>query len=323
MTVAVIGAGFAGLACAGALTAAGFEVSLFDKGRGPAGRASTRRERLPDGRTLRFDHGLQSFRVETPAFAAAVADWVDAGLVAPWGPPGEPGLFTPLTAANAPAAALAASLDVRWGVEVSPPAAQAEGWRLDSAEGEALGLFDAVISAAPAPQTARLLAGAAPALSAAAEAARYAPCWTLMAAWETRPAGLPDAWADSVFAFAMFEDAKPDREGSPSRLTAQASADWTRAHIELAKEDAATALLAQISAPPPLCRAAHRWLFALVAQAADTGGALRLWDPDARIGAAGDWCVPAAATDRRLGVESAWLSGVAAADAVSGLWAGK
>lgn len=49
MTVAIIGAGMAGLSCARALVQAGVAVELFDKGRGPGGRMSTRRVEL-DGR---------------------------------------------------------------------------------------------------------------------------------------------------------------------------------------------------------------------------------------------------------------------------------
>ena len=41
--VAVIGAGIAGLSCATSLKAAGIDLTLLDKSRGPAGRMSTRR----------------------------------------------------------------------------------------------------------------------------------------------------------------------------------------------------------------------------------------------------------------------------------------
>jgi renalase len=41
--VAVIGAGIAGAACAGALQGCGVDVTMFDKSRGVGGRMSTRR----------------------------------------------------------------------------------------------------------------------------------------------------------------------------------------------------------------------------------------------------------------------------------------
>ena len=64
--VAVIGAGMSGLTCASRLGERGFEVSVFDKGRGPGGRSSTRRVDL-DGAEVGFDHGAQYFTVRDPA----------------------------------------------------------------------------------------------------------------------------------------------------------------------------------------------------------------------------------------------------------------
>ncbi|MGB3738089.1 MAG: FAD-dependent oxidoreductase, partial [Pontixanthobacter sp.] len=42
-SVAIIGAGMAGLSCATQLSAQGFAVRLFDKGRGAGGRMAARR----------------------------------------------------------------------------------------------------------------------------------------------------------------------------------------------------------------------------------------------------------------------------------------
>ncbi|TGN44114.1 FAD-dependent oxidoreductase, partial [Paracoccus liaowanqingii] len=64
--VAIIGAGLAGLTCAGRLAQAGLSVTLFDKGRGPGGRLATRR--ADDG--LRFDHGALWLAARDPGFAA-------------------------------------------------------------------------------------------------------------------------------------------------------------------------------------------------------------------------------------------------------------
>lgn len=55
--VAVIGAGLAGLTAAHRLLSRGIEVTVIDKGRHGGGRMCTRNERLPDGRTARFDIG--------------------------------------------------------------------------------------------------------------------------------------------------------------------------------------------------------------------------------------------------------------------------
>ena len=66
--VAVIGAGLSGLACANALTERGFRVNVFDKGRAPGGRTSTRRAEMHG-----FDHGAQYFTVRDPKLAELVA----------------------------------------------------------------------------------------------------------------------------------------------------------------------------------------------------------------------------------------------------------
>ena len=78
-TVAIVGAGMAGLSCAAALKTAGASITLFDKSRGPGGRMSTRRSAH-----RRYDHGAQYFTARDPDFQAVVARWTADGLVAPW-----------------------------------------------------------------------------------------------------------------------------------------------------------------------------------------------------------------------------------------------
>ena len=57
-TIAIVGAGIAGLSCADRLRAAGWAVTLFDKGRAPGGRLSTRRLDTATG-TAAFEPGAQ------------------------------------------------------------------------------------------------------------------------------------------------------------------------------------------------------------------------------------------------------------------------
>src|SRR5690349_3573169 len=77
--VAVIGAGLAGLTLARILTEMGLSVKVFDKGRSPAGRMSTRRE---DGSG--FDHGAQYFTARDEGFQRQVETWVEQGIAAEW-----------------------------------------------------------------------------------------------------------------------------------------------------------------------------------------------------------------------------------------------
>ena len=82
-TIAIIGAGLAGLSCAHALLQAGHTVHVFDKARGPSGRMSTRRADDVDG-PWQCDHGAQYFTARDPAFRAEVARWQQAGVAALW-----------------------------------------------------------------------------------------------------------------------------------------------------------------------------------------------------------------------------------------------
>ncbi|MGD7323346.1 FAD-dependent oxidoreductase, partial [Ralstonia pseudosolanacearum] len=71
-SIAIVGAGIAGVACANALAAEGISATVYERGGGVGGRLATRV--LPEGApTHAFDHGAQSFNVRTEAFRRAVA----------------------------------------------------------------------------------------------------------------------------------------------------------------------------------------------------------------------------------------------------------
>ncbi|MCS5691857.1 NAD(P)-binding protein [Cyanobium sp. FGCU-6] len=85
-SLAVIGAGVAGCALVARLVELGWKgpISLWETGRGPGGRASTRRSRLDRG--LRIDHGapLFNFRPGPLATPRALQGLIDGGWVEPW-----------------------------------------------------------------------------------------------------------------------------------------------------------------------------------------------------------------------------------------------
>ncbi|XP_047049163.1 renalase-like [Lolium rigidum] len=97
-TVAVIGGGASGLACASALAARGVRSVVFDTGKhGLGGRLATRT--VHEERRLVFDHAAQFFTASDERFRKLVDEWVDRGLVREWtGSVGElqaGGQFTP------------------------------------------------------------------------------------------------------------------------------------------------------------------------------------------------------------------------------------
>ena len=320
MTIAIIGAGIAGLACALDLQGSGRDVVLFDKGRGPGGRMSTRRAATSLGK-VRFDHGCQYFTAESTSFQAAVSRWVDAGAAAPWhgrvglqtGPAmsdieekravqtrwvGTPGM-------NSVVRNMSMDLDVSWGRRVTGLSRSDRLWTLTFDDGGVEGPFDKVVSAVPAEQVGDLLADQAPALAAMAQSIQSAPCWTMMAAFDDR---IPIDWAgiyphSPALAWACLNQSKPGRV-SAATWVAQASAEWSRTHIEDAADAVAEALFAEfskiVSCPKPNHLAAHRWRFAFPnpGPETDTAG----FDACLGIGTCGDWHVAP-------NVEGAWTSG--------------
>ncbi len=306
MTIAIIGAGMAGLACAEALVAAGRACVLFDKGRRPGGRVSTRRVATAAGEAT-FDHGAQYVTVRDPAFRARVEAWRGAGLVAPW-PAAGPDAVVGVPAMDAPVAAMAGALDVRPERRVDALWREAGGWRLDG-DGIGDGRYEAVVVTVPAEQVGALVAPWDEGLAARAAAVRSEPCWTIMAAFAESVAVADDVVRHrGIVGWATRNSAKPGRTG-PEAWVIQAGPDWSRANLGMDRAGAANAVLDAfarelgVALPEPTYASAHRWLYA---RAGDVGpNAIRYgptWNAALALGACGDWSIGPR-------VEGAWLSG--------------
>ncbi len=315
--IAVVGAGIAGLSCARVLADAGFDVRVFDKGRGPGGRCATRR-----AESLRFDHGAQYFTARDPAFREVVASWQRAGAVERWTgrllAQGVDGRREPLPPEDrfvgAPTMGalgrhLARDLAVGAGLRVSRLEADA-GWQPSAEDGSALGRFDATVLAVPAPQAPPLLT-AHPDFAARIGAVSLAPCWATLLGFPESPDADFDALAlqsDDLLAWLARNETKPGREPAAC-WTLHARGDWSRAHLELEPDDAGRRMRAALEVllegglPEPSFQTTHRWRYALVEKPL---GEPFLWDEHARLGVCGDWCIAPR-------IEAAWQSGVALA----------
>ncbi|MET3891958.1 renalase [Bosea sp. OAE506] len=305
---AVIGAGMAGLAAARRLNAAGLAVTVFEKSRGLGGRMATRR-----AGGFRFDHGAQYFTARGERFLSLVETLSAEGLVGRWGEDhvGMPGM-------SAPARVLAPQATVVGECTVSSLTGGAHGWSVSTADGPAAtegnGTFAGVIVAVPAPQAAPLLASAGCSWDGAARAT-YAPCWALMLGFPARTTLSQDRLrpGDAAIAWIARDSSKPGRDASGDAIVVHATPAWSREHLEETPEQAAAALLARFreltgETAEPGFAAAHRWRYALVEQPA---GAPFFWDPAARLGACGDWCIGPR-------VEAAFDSGDSLAGAILG-----
>ena len=317
MQVAVIGAGVAGLACAGRLADAGVPVRLLDKARGPGGRLSTRR-----GGDWQADIGAQYFTARDPDFRAAVGRWEQAGVIAPWDaapvwlehgrtrPVGDgEARWVGIPRMSALTRYLAANLSIEPGCRITGVVRDGPGWRLDTADGPMATRFDAVAVAIPAPQAAGLLADAAPALAAEAAGVPMPGCWAAVLAVDSAEMPWQAAFVDDhPLRWIAHDGGKPGRDGAATWV-AHAGPEWSEARIE---QDAAATLptLVDLFAEATGTRApvrgllAHKWRYS---QSREPHAGACLFDPERSIGACGDWC-----NGQR--VEDAWRSGRALAE---------
>ncbi len=295
----------AGLSCATALTAAGLDIRVFDKGRGPAGRMATRRLETPLGEAS-FDMGAQYFTVRSPPFAEEVSRWVTAGHVAPW-PAAGPEAWVGTPSMTAPLKVMAERLDITWNAFVAGFSRDEAGWSVHLKDGE-VHAFDAVVVALPAEQATPFLALTDPSFFRRNVLSQTSPCWTALYAFAT-PLSVttPIFRKQGIVSWAARNSAKPGRAPLETWVV-QADHDWSRHHLEDTPEVVAEVLLDRLRAltgdqgRPALAQSAHRWRFALSTPL----GLDCLWNEEIGLGVCGDWLLAPR-------VESAWISGSALA----------
>lgn len=301
LSVAIVGAGMAGLSCASVLAQSGWRVTLFDKGRRPGGRMASRQLETPHG-PASFDFGAQYFTVRDPGFAAEVARWAGAGLAARW-PEARPDAWIGVPTMSAVVQELAAQHQVHFSQHVNGLAREGARWRL-LGENMPDQEFDAAVLALPAEQAAPMLTLHDFELARTALYARTQPCWTGMFAFDAPLQNDQHTVRNhGLIAWAARDSAKPGRSG-PESWVVQATPQWSAAHLELTPEAIAPHLLGALGtatggqAPVPIAHRVHRWRYAL---SSGTGLGC-LWNGALQIGACGDWLLGPR-------VESAWISG--------------
>jgi renalase len=301
-SLAVIGAGLAGLTCARALADAGLRVEVFDKGRGLGGRLATRR--IDGGQ---FDHGAATLTAERAAFGAflesnpSACAWPEGGG---WvGDPRMSALVRPL----------AEGLDISNAVEITGLSKDPEGWRLQTSTGDLDGRYRRLVLAIPQPQAEALLQPW-PGMASAVAKAAMRPCWAALAAF-SEPLSLKDPllrFTAGPLASAIHDSAKPGRGGGLDCWVLQAREDWSREHLELEKPEAAERLLAaffeaaEVAPRKPAHLAGHRWRYGFTERPL---GEPFLFNAELGLGVCGDWCLGADA-------EAAYDSGRALAAAI-------
>lgn len=302
--VAIVGAGAAGLAAAWALRETA-TVTVFEKSRGPAGRAATRRRTTPEG-LWRYDHGAQYVKTPDGAAQALLHDVLPTdGLVDIGRPvwtfdgtghvaPGDEGhdrggkwTYRAGVSELGKRLAEASGATIRTETRVHHIERTAQGWTVH-ADGGASDPFGAVLLTPPAPQSADLVQASA--LDAELKAllvdglrqATYRKIYALVLAYGESVSRPGDAYAfvntDGAHpvSWVAFEEAKPDHAPCGSLLIAHMAADWTRDHYTLDLDGLVAAVrplindLLGTSLGELLWADKQRWRYALPDAAADT-----------------------------------------------------
>jgi len=326
LRVAIIGAGIAGLHAARILHDQGHTVQVFEKARGPGGRTATRRSA-----DCAFDHGAQYFTVKDPHFNHQVTSWLKAGIVQSWQgriatvtggkitlKSNDMERYVAVPGMSAMARHLGHDVSIRFQSPVFDLKRVSNLWRLIDDGGQELGDFDTVLITTPPLQAVPLLK-TIPRLAQQVSLVHMAPCWAVMAAFQT-PLAIPFDGAfvqDGPMSWIARNTSKPERP-SQEAWVLHGSPAWSNAHLDWDAGDVANFLLDSffqttgLAASRPLLLQAHRWLYSLAENPLSEGC---LWDDECAIGVCGDWC-------HGSRIEGAFLSGMAGAERVIS-WAAK
>ena len=343
-TIAVVGAGIAGLSCARTLAQAGHRVTLLEKGGAVGGRMAS--WETPFGS---FDHGSQYFTVRDARFEKVLS--LSPGLRKPWSatavrvldphgrvaeaalPAREPhwvAVPTMDALARHWAEPLAAAGCIHMNTRVTRierDTLDPHRWQLQTSGPQdsvhVFSGFDAVLLAMPSAPAAGLLAHCEQAQGLAQRLGHVevAPCWTLMLAFpqavQPTLSHLGPQWNAALsthhrIAWLARESSKPGR-GAVERWTVHASPGWSQEHFNddgprvQAKLLKAFGEVTGIHAEPSYAQV-HRWRWAKTEAPL---GVPHLWDRKAGLGVCGDWCLGGR-------VEDAFVSGLELALAVHG-----
>lgn len=343
-TVAIIGAGIAGLSCATVLQNAGYKVTLFEKSRGVSGRISTR---VHDD--WQCDQGAQYFTARDPRFNAEIQRWLAADVARLW----EPALkvfdgrtFSPTSHEkdantlryvgyprnHSPAKWLAQSLCVVTEITVTSIKKCAAQWQLTSKEyGVHPEAYDYVILSIPAPQAAAILKDSGSHLASLAEAVFMRPCFALMVNFKQRINCQYDGLFvnSGILSWVARDSSKPGRMTPSNNQTEtwllHATSDWSAANVDMPKALVSQLMFAAfmriLRCDSTLSAAElsevkledynykydlHRWLYA---DCKDYLTAIYQFDTAHNIGVCGDWLNGGK-------VQGAWLSGYHLAQAL-------
>ncbi|MEM7016722.1 MAG: NAD(P)-binding protein [Pseudomonadota bacterium] len=300
--IAIIGAGLAGLVCATILRKK-YEITLFEKSRGPGGRMSTRYTN-----TYEFDHGAQHFTAFTPEFQAFLAPLLQSGVIKTWQPDLvelENGNERPLEKWDIPhyVAAprmnslgkyLAQELEVVLNTQITQLEKLNSSWQLYT-ETETFGPFDWIICTAPAVQAQALFP---PEFNAhdQLDHVEMLGCFALMLGLDNMPDFKWQAALiqHSPIGWLAVNQSKPDRPDTACSIIVHSTNIWANENLEQDQEVVKNILLEEacqltgIQSEHIMYSALHRWRYANAVAPAEQP---YLFDDALQLAACGDWCL--------------------------------
>lgn len=320
-SVAIIGAGIAGLTCGTALQGLVPQLKIFEKSIFAGGRIGQFR-----AGDYEFSHGAQYFTVNNPLFWNIVSSWQSDNVVRPWegwivelekGQVSNVDMATQRFVGHPRmqivAEQLAKNCDITHSANISEMEKQDDGgWRLFNERGDYLGAYDVVIIATEAHEAASLCSDVPP-IRELADSVGMTVCWSGMFAFENR-LDLPYDAAyvlDSPLSWvSRYQGADPRTEADCWVL--HASPEWSQQYVASFRGRVMHALLeafweaADIGEQKPISSSVHCWKHAAPINPVHEDC---LFVESDAIGACGDWC-----TAPRI--EGAVLSGFSMADRV-------
>ena len=332
MRVAIIGAGMTGASAARALADAGAEVTVFDKGRGPGGRMSSKRLQQDDetGGYFQLDMGAQYFTARHPWFLRQVRQWQQQGVLQRWEfaphvwqhelllPSDDAAIrYVGTPAMHQMLRATLGTLEQHYSCQVtelsysqsSVSSQRSTEWIVSTADGASYGGFDALLLTCPPEQCRKLLLTHP--LAEQISADLLLPCWAValeLAEPVVHPA-VGIFGKTGALSWCARNNAKPGRPAMSEHwvlhLNAQTSLQLLESRPEevaAVAEQAFSQIVGQkLKVTSALC---HRWLYASYNAELTPPGVLN--EPAQRLVVAGDWSFGGR-------VENAWLAGLMAA----------
>lgn len=238
--IGIIGAGISGLACARILVDHGLSVTVFDKGRGPGGRISTRRTE-----DATYDHGAMFMDGPDALFQRQLQRWASEGAVAQWQvrcaavsqsgelkATGEQTRWVGTPTMSAVARAMARGIEVIAPFRVFKTSRDAAGWWCSDADGVRYGPYAHLVVSVPAPQAVPLVSSST-ALVDVATSIHFAPCLVAMCRYGA-PIPVPFemlTFEDPVLALAVRDGHKPGRDAAGDAWVVHATAAWSDPHM--------------------------------------------------------------------------------------------